>query len=100
MFNSRALISAFIFAVLTASAQAQDDTSFDIKKVDCGDAMILSRIDRETTLAFMHCYIVGKDGASGTDAEKMANSTDGFLAQCVEKPNAHVLEVMRASISE
>jgi len=95
---SRILVGVVFFAGAAVSAQAQEDAGFDVEKIECGDVMILSGIDRDTTLAFMHGYIVGKDGATSADAAKMANSTDGFLAQCIENPNANAIETMRAAM--
>lgn len=100
-FIARTVLPAMtLSAVLAFPAvlAAQDDKAFDILEIECGDVMILSGIDRDTTLAFMHGYLVGKDGHDSTKGAELANATDVFLAECIDKPNANAIETMRAAV--
>ena len=97
----RPLAATLAAAMLLATPlAAQEAESFDIEAAECGDIMILSGIDRDTTLAFMHGYIVGKDGMTGSNATKLAEATDAFMVTCIDSPDANATQTLRDAVPE
>ncbi len=68
--------------------------SGDIEKLLCKDVMILSGLDRDVTIAFMHGYVLGKSDGSTVNSAKLTDATESFLNICVEQPKKMALEVL------
>ena len=84
-----------IAALCPAVAQEQPA---DVASLLCKEVMILSGPDRDTTIAFVHGYILGKGGSSKVDLDKLTDATEAFLNTCVESPNANAIETMEAAV--
>ncbi len=78
-------------------AAAQEEPA-DVANLLCKEVMILSGADRDTTIAFVHGYILGKAGSSKVDLDKLTDATEAFLNNCVEAPNANAIETMEAAV--
>lgn len=72
----------------------------DLSDARCRDIMILSGLDRDVTIAFLHGYLVGKAGDTQVDSEKLTDSTEVFLHTCLDNPDAKALEVLSDSLAE
>lgn len=92
----RLACAPILLGMLSSTAWAQDDQqSYDITTVTCGDVMILSGMDRDTTLAFIHGFIVGASGEADFIASKLTDATVEFLDECIQTPDALAVETMR-----
>lgn len=92
------LAAALCLSPLAALAQDSDEQPYDIETVTCADVMILSGMDRDTTLAFIHGYIVGASGESAFVASKLTDATDDFLDACIGAPDDMAIATMKAAI--
>ena len=97
---TRFAITTSLFCIAQPLALfAQDaEQPYDIETVTCADVMILSGIDRDTTLAFIHGYIVGASGESAFLASKLTDATDDFLDACIGAPDDMAVATMKAAI--
>lgn len=98
----RLAIATSLFCIVHPLALSAQDAEepYDIATVTCSDVMILSGMDRDTTLAFIHGFIVGTSGESAFMASKLADATDGFLEACIANPTDLAVATMRAAVEE
>jgi hypothetical protein len=90
-------VTAMIGLSAATPATAQEEPA-DVAGLLCKEVMILSGPDRDTTIAFIHGYILGKAGSSTVDLDKLTDATEAFLNNCVEAPNANAIETMEAAV--
>ena len=83
-------------AAFPLSAGAADDDG-DLTTLSCKDVMILSGVDRDNTISFIHGYIVGKRGATDVDLDKLTDSTESFMNTCLDNPTAKAIPTMEAA---
>lgn len=97
---TRFAITTSLFCIAQPLALfAQDaEQPYDIATVTCSDVMILSGMDRDTTLAFIHGFIVGTSGESAFIASKLTDATDDFLETCIANPTDLAVATMREAI--
>ena len=76
----------------SATAYAQEATTRkDLSEYLCKDVMRLSGSDRETSLALVHGYRLGKMGTTQFDVEALSDITDRYIDYCLDNPNANAL---------
>ena len=85
-------ISAIAGLPITANGQAADDRT--IEQFACKDVMRESGQSRDTAIAFLHGFILGKSGQSGFSLEKLTQQTDAFIEQCLDNPNDKAIDTM------
>ncbi|MEM1021896.1 MAG: HdeA/HdeB family chaperone [Sphingomonadales bacterium] len=101
-------ISILAAAALTAASpvRAQDTANdadsqsetIDISAALCRDMLLMSGLDRDVGIAFMHGYIVGQMGDTVIYPEKLTASVGAFLDTCLDDPNANALEKLKAAM--
>lgn len=89
-----ALTAATVIMSPFPATAAEDDG--DLTTLTCKQVMILSGADRDTTIAFIHGIIVGKTGATDVDMDKLTDSTEAFLNNCLDNPTAKAIPTMEA----
>lgn len=77
---------------LAAHGQAADDRT--VEQFTCKDVMRESGQSRDTAVAFLHGFILGKSGESGFNLENFSKQTDAFLDMCLDNPNDTALDTM------
>lgn len=82
----------------TQASKVEEAT--DLTQARCRDIMILSGLDRDVTIAFLHGFLVGKSGDATFDSEKLTDSTEVFLHNCLDQPEAKALKVLEAALEE
>jgi hypothetical protein len=90
------LTATTALALFTGSATAfaqEASTKKDLSTYLCKDVMRLSGSDRETSLALVHGYRLGKMGTTQFDIEVLSDLTDRYLDYCLDNPNANALSV-------
>ncbi len=90
-----ATVVGIAFSFLSFSAVAQEED--DLNSLICKDVMILSGSDRDTTIAFIHGYLLGKSGSSKVDdLDKLTDTTEAFLNKTLDEPNAKAVATMES----
>ena len=90
----RLLTATTIFALLfgTAAALAEEpSTKKDLNDYVCKDVMRLSGSERESSLALVHGYRLGKMGTTEFEVEALADLTDRYIDHCLDNPNDNAL---------
>jgi hypothetical protein len=85
-------ISAIAGLPITAHGQAGDDRT--VEQFTCKDLMRESGQGRDTAIAFLHGFILGKSGQSAFNVENLTKQTDAFIEQCLDNPTAPALDTM------
>jgi len=71
----------------------------DQKGVDtftCKDVMRSGDTDRDTTIAFLHGFLLAKAGGSKIDVEAMSKQTDSFVERCLDNPAEKAIDALAA----
>jgi hypothetical protein len=95
--SGRMVIGAIVassIAAIPVSAFAQDTKPRSIDQYTCKDIMRESGSGRDTAIAFLHGYLLGKSGATEVNLETMAAQTDAFIDHCLDNPNDGALDSM------
>ncbi len=97
--NATAPIFAFLLCGVLApfAAQAQQDER-DLDNIECREIMILSGLDRDTAIAFMHGYLVGQSDETTFQLSRLTEATEIFLNDCLEKPDNNAVSVMKDAL--
>jgi hypothetical protein len=64
----------------------------DLNDYLCKDLMRLSGSDRESALAFVHGYRLGKENTTQFQVDTLAALTDSFIEHCLDHPGDKALE--------
>jgi hypothetical protein len=76
---------------MAAVAQNADRT---IEQYSCKDVMRESDTNRQTAIAFLHGYYLGKSGSTKFNLDAMAKQTDAFLDRCLDNPKEKAMDAM------
>lgn len=80
-------------AVMGASAViAQEERTID--QYSCMEVMKESGASRDSAIAFLHGFLLGKSGSTKFKIEELAKQTDAFIDGCLAAPTAKALDVM------
>jgi hypothetical protein len=90
----KAILAAAITLAAPLAAVAQDKGDRTIEQYSCKDVMREAGSNRDTAIAFLHGFLLGKSGASKFNLETLAKQTDAFLDQCLDNPSAKAADVM------
>jgi hypothetical protein len=90
------ILSTFIVVAAMASpwAMAQGEPAaatasqkqVGIDELDCRTLLRLSGDERDFTILYLHGFVSGKKGQTLLPAERLAQSTDKVIDQCIERP--------------
>lgn len=90
--------SLSLIGIAGAQSSKHDDqtasASRAINSYTCKDIMRATGEDRVISLALLHGYFLGKNGATTIDAEAMRKATDEFIEYCLDHPTAKAIEAM------
>ena len=90
----RLLTTTTTFALLFGAAAAlaeEPSTKKDLNDYVCKDVMRLSGSERESSLALVHGYRLGKMGTTQFDVEALSDLTDRYIDHCLDNPNDNAL---------
>jgi hypothetical protein len=94
-YSIRSLMTAALSSVLILGgtiALAEDAPSQkDLSVFVCKDIMRLSGSERESALALVHGYRLGKMDTTKYDIETLSDLTDRFIDFCLDNPDANAL---------
>ncbi|MEM7463012.1 MAG: HdeA/HdeB family chaperone [Pseudomonadota bacterium] len=92
-----ALAFVLCCALAPVSALAQRDER-DLDNIECREIMILSGLDRDTAIAFMHGYLVGQSDETTFQLSRLTEATEIFLDDCLDKPDTNAVSVMKDAL--
>jgi hypothetical protein len=87
-------IMPVVIAAGPAIVLAQDTTNRTVEQYTCKDIMRESGSNRDTSIAFLHGYLLGKSGGSEFSIEALTKQTDAFIDRCLDSPNEKAIDVM------
>lgn len=96
-FNKCAVVAAVMLAsgtTATLPAAAQDTGARTVEQYTCKDVMRESGSSRETAIAFLHGFLLGKSGSNEFNLEALAKQTDAFIDQCLDNPVEKAMDAM------
>ena len=88
---------AAAIACVMAVGLATDASAQDVRKVSsytCKDIMRDDGEGRDIALAFMHGYLLGKEGATEIDLAELGNHSDAFIEYCLDNPTTPAMDAM------
>jgi len=85
-----AMTSALFIGGLAFAAE-EPSTQKDLAGFTCKDFMRLSGSERESALALLHGYRLGKMNTTQYEIEALAAITDKFIDHCLDNPNDNAL---------
>jgi hypothetical protein len=60
----------------------------------CKDLMRDSGTDRDVAVAFLHGYLLGKDGGAGFNLNRLRRESDAFIERCLDHPGEAAVQAM------
>lgn len=95
----RAFVMSLLFVAVTVVPSAAQDESADLADLTCKQVMIMSGLDRDTTIAFIHGYLTHKRGDSTVDLEALETANEIFLNECLDNPAQKAIATMEAAFN-
>ena len=89
-----ALSAVAIAGLPIGTAHAQSDDKRTVEQFTCKDLMHEGGQTRDTAIAFLHGFILGKSGGSEFNVEKLSAKTDAFIDRCLDNPKDNALDTM------
>lgn len=81
-------------SAMTLSAVAQDEGARKVEQYTCKDVMRESGTTRDTAIAFLHGFLLGKSGSDGFNLEALTKQTDAFIDHCLDNPAQKAKDAM------
>lgn len=79
-------VTVVLVAASPAIVLAQQTTDRSVEQYTCKDIMRESGSNRDTSIAFLHGYLLGKSGGSEFNIEALTKQTDAFIDRCLDNP--------------
>ena len=86
-------IATILSFSVTGISVAQDD-DIDLSAITCKEVMRTSGADRDSVMALMQGYVLGKKGATKFNSTKLANVSDEFVEHCLDNPTDKALDTL------
>jgi len=65
-----------------------------VEDYTCKEVMRESGVNRNSAIAFLHGFVLGKSGSTKFAIETLTKQTDAFIDGCLDQPKAKALDVM------
>ena len=78
----------------TVTALAQGSSDRAVEEYTCKEIMRESGPNRDTAIAFLHGFLLGKSGSSTFNVETLSKQTDAFIDSCLNSPNDKAMDTM------
>jgi len=89
-----AILAMAFFGATTTLALAEETGDRTVEQYSCKDVLRESGSSRDTAIAFLHGYLLGKSGASKFNLGELSKQTDAFIDHCLDNPNEKALDAM------
>lgn len=102
--NATKIVGAILLALgagvaFQAKAQQEETQTVDVEAMTCKEVMILSGMDRETTISYIHGYVAGKHGHASVDLDALTVATEAFVNNCLDSPTAKAVATLEAALN-
>ncbi len=87
-----AILAVTLGFAAAAPAVTQAGENKDFSTLSCKDVMLFSGTERETAIAFLHGYRLGKKGTTQYSTETMSKAADEFVSYCLDNPKKNALK--------
>lgn len=87
-------VMTVLIAASSANVLAEDTANRTVEQYTCKDVMRENGSNRDTSIAFLHGYLLGKSGGSEFNIETLAKQTDAFIDRCLDNPSEKAEDVM------
>lgn len=94
MNSIKTVIAAAIALAAPVAAVAQDKGERTVDQYTCKDVIREAGSSRDTAVAFLHGYLLGKSGEAKFNLETLSKQTDAFIDQCLDNPSSKAADVM------
>jgi hypothetical protein len=96
LFSARTLTIAVMLPGVFASSVSAQNTQTDrtIEQYTCKDIMREEGSNRDSAIAFLHGFLLGKSGASKFNVEALEKQTDAFIERCLDNPQEKAQDAM------
>jgi HdeA/HdeB family len=97
MTSTRTILAAMAALVVVANplaVLAQDKSVRAVEQYACKEVMRENGSNRDTAIAFLHGFLLGKSGGSEFNLEKLTTQTDAFIDRCLNNPNEKAMDAM------
>jgi HdeA/HdeB family len=94
------VVAGAAFAAVAMSLQpaaAQGKGEIVIDGYSCRSLLRESGVDRDAAVAFLHGYILGRNGAQKFDVDTLRKQTAVFIERCLDNPQERALDAMLKS---
>ena len=81
-------------SAMTLPAVAQDAGARKVEQYTCKDVMRESGSTRDTAIAFLHGFLLGKSGSDGFNLDALTKQTDAFIGHCLDNPAQKAMDAM------
>jgi len=101
--RSRSVLAVTVYALLLQpaiissfgnGATAADNADRTVGQYLCKDLMRQSGENRAVSLAFLHGYLLGKNGKSEFNIDALGKATDAFIEHCLDNPSDKAVDAM------
>jgi hypothetical protein len=75
-------------------ALAQGTSDRTVEEYTCKEIIRESGPNRDTAIAFLHGFLLGKSDSSKINIETLTKQTDAFIDKCLDNPNEKAMAVM------
>jgi len=88
------VFAAVSLALVLPNAAAQNANDRKVEDYTCKDIMREGGTSRDTAIAFLHGFLLGKAGQSTFNLEMLTKQTDAFIDQCLDNPSDKAMDAM------
>ncbi len=85
---------AVITCALAAMLPAHAAEERPVEDYACKEIMRENGVNRNTAIAFLHGFLLGRSDSSKFSVEMLTKQTDAFIDECLDNPAAKAVEVM------
>ena len=92
--STAAVLAIMAATVVSVSANAQDNTVRKVGEYTCKEVLRENGASRDSAIAFLHGFLMGKAGTDEFDLGKLSAQTDAFIDTCLDNPADKAIDVM------
>jgi hypothetical protein len=94
MIRSCVAATAALAFLAPSAGFAQNASDRVLDQFTCKQIMREGPAVRETSIAFLHGYLLGKSNSMKFNVDALLNRTDSFIDSCLDNPNAKAIDIM------
>jgi hypothetical protein len=88
------VFAAVSLALVSPNVAAQNANDRKVEDYTCKEIMREGGTSRDSAIAFLHGFLVGRGGQSTINLEMLTRQTDAFIEQCLDNPSDKAMDAM------